>query len=91
MDEIVFDELVEGAMDLRTTTRLVGDFLGEKAPDCRLESEGDAIIVRSPVPRVKTAPNESLPPGLLQCPFCAFVTLYEEEYTVHERAHLWGA
>jgi len=57
-----------------------------------IERDGDRIIVHSPDP--VAAPRgrrqNELPPNLKKWPYCAFVTTYEELYTVHVRAHLFG-
>ena len=34
--------------------------------------------------------TEKLPPNLMKCPFCSFVTPYEELYVVHVRSHGFG-
>lgn len=56
-----------------------------------LDTVRDSIIVRSPDPLAKSRgrkdPGQILPPNVLKCPYCGFVTQFEEAYTVHVRAH----
>jgi hypothetical protein len=55
----------------------------------RVESDGKHIAVRSSVPvtaREKRV-EDRLPPGLLQCPVCGFVTTSEDGYQDHLRMH----
>ena len=53
---------------------------------------GETIVVHSadPVAATRRKTENTLPPNLRQCPYCSFITQYEEEYTVHVRAHLFG-
>lgn len=57
----------------------------------RVEEEGELIVVRTPDPlarsRGRRDTGELLPPNLLKCPFCPFVTPYKELYDVHFRSH----
>lgn len=60
-----------------------------KASEYSIERVGDALTVRSPDPiaanhRQRRSP---LPDNLKQCPFCSFVTPYDELLTVHTRSH----
>lgn len=56
-----------------------------------VESDGDDIKVHTPDPlsrsRGRKDTGELLPPNLLKCPFCNFVTPYQELYDVHFRSH----
>ena len=59
----------------------------EKLPHNLLKL-GDSLLVNSSdaaTSQKRTA--EKLPPNLFKCPFCSFVTPYEELYTVHTRLH----
>lgn len=53
--------------------------------------EGDTIVVHTPDPlsrsRGRKDTGELLPPNLMKCPFCNFVTPYKELYDVHFRSH----
>ena len=76
------DRLVEAA---------VADFIARRrdSPHYSAERRGKVIFVHSPDPIAagRSARVERLPPNLLKCPFCSFVTPYEELYVVHYRSH----
>ena len=59
-----------------------------------VEQVGDEIIVHTPDPlarsRGRRDTGQLLPPNLLKCPFCSFVTPYQELYFIHVRAHGFG-
>ena len=54
-------------------------------------AERDRIMVHTPDPlsrsRGRKDTGSMLPPNVLKCPFCGFVTPYEEAYNVHFRSH----
>ncbi|MDG7010879.1 MAG: hypothetical protein JRN57_02040 [Nitrososphaerota archaeon] len=56
-----------------------------------VETEGDVIKVHTPDPlarsRGRRDTGELLPPNLMKCPFCGFVTPYKELYDIHFRSH----
>lgn len=54
-----------------------------------IERDGDSLIVRTPDPlsRGRGRKRAQLPGNLLQCPFCFFVTPYQELYNIHVRSH----
>lgn len=56
-----------------------------------IEARGDRIEVHTPDPlarpRGRKDTGQLLPPNLLKCPFCGFVTQYQELYDVHFRSH----
>jgi hypothetical protein len=89
-DRIVFDEIVPGGLDLDATARSVGEFITENDLGCTLTVENEVVVVHSPILRKRSKNMNTLPPGLLQCPYCSYVTQYQEELTVHTRAHLFG-
>jgi hypothetical protein len=89
--KIVLDSLSGPKPDDRTIEAAVADFLSRRKNSSlySTERDGDTIIIHSPDP-VKAGHFrrvERLPPNLLKCPFCSFVTPYEELYVVHYRAH----
>jgi hypothetical protein len=95
-DEIAFDPMTDGGLGAGDVMQTVERFVS-KRKDSRhysVEAEGDKIRIRSPDPiaaeRSRRESASTLPPNLMQCPFCPFVTPYEEMYTVHLRAHLFG-
>ncbi|MDG6982797.1 MAG: hypothetical protein JRM74_05010 [Nitrososphaerota archaeon] len=55
---------------------------------------GSSITVHTPDPlarsRGRRDTGELLPENLLKCPFCPFVTPYEELYNIHLRSHGFG-
>jgi hypothetical protein len=72
---------------------LVGSFVARRK-DSRhysVEADGEEIRVHTPDPlaraRGRKDTGELLPPNLLKCPFCNFVTPYRELYDVHFRSH----
>jgi hypothetical protein len=89
-DRIVFDEIVLGGLDLGATARSVGNFISENDLGCTFTVEKETISIHSPILRKRSKNLNTLPPGLLQCPYCSYVTQYAEELTVHTRAHLFG-
>jgi hypothetical protein len=54
-----------------------------------VERDWDFLVVHSPDPlgRRRGRKKASLPGNLLQCPFCSFVTPYQELYNIHVRSH----
>jgi len=91
---IVIDDLSSSKIEVETIRRAVSQFLAHRkdAEHYSLENEGDTIVVHSPDPVATAHPErmEQLPPNLFKCPYCSFVTQYEEAYIVHTRAHLFG-
>ncbi len=55
----------------------------------RVESDGKHLVVHSSVPvsASEKRVEDRLPPGLLQCPVCGFVTVSEDAYHDHLRIH----
>jgi hypothetical protein len=90
-DDIVIDELSRGGASAELVRGVVNDFISRRkeAEHYSLEIDGDTIIVHSAVPirAMRYKRQKELPPNLKKCPFCGFLTLYEEEYVVHVRAH----
>jgi hypothetical protein len=93
-DSIVLDQLAEEEVSLWTLKAIVEDFVSRRkdAEHYSLEVDGEVIVVHSadPVAAMRKKPENTLPPNLRQCPYCAFITEYEEEYVVHVRSHLFG-
>jgi len=93
-DKIVFDvfgkgldpDLVKGAVEEFIARRKDGEHYS-------LEVAGERMIVHSadPVAAMKKKAQNKLPPNVHLCHYCPFITEYEEELTVHERTHLFGA
>ena len=54
-----------------------------------VEREGESFAIHSPDPLVRARGRKKaqLPGNLSQCPFCPFVTPYQELYIIHVRSH----
>ncbi len=91
-EDIVLDQLSGEKPDQSVVKDAVIHFISrrKKAEDYSVEVIGERIIVHSadPIASMRKKRQKRLPPNLQQCPFCGFVTPYEELYTVHLRAHL---
>ena len=94
LDGIVFDQLTEERLTVESLQPVVSDFISRRkdAQFYSIEVRGETIVVHSadPVAASRRKTENTLPPNLRQCPYCSFITQYEEEYTVHMRAHLFG-
>lgn len=88
---IVFDSFGEGPLDEKGIVSVVSDFVERRKGHefYSLERVGDSLAVHSanPLGAPRRRPTEKLPPNLLKCPFCSFVTPYQELYVVHTRSH----
>ena len=93
------DTLVIDAMSKVSTgevASVVRDFVSKRkdAKYYSVEVAGDDIAVRTPDPlarsRGRKDTGQLLPDNLLKCPFCPFVTPYQELYNVHLRSHGFG-
>jgi hypothetical protein len=88
---IVFDQLSGRKVDAAEVETLVRAFVSRRkdAKYYAVETQGDTILVRSPDPlaRGREGKRPDLPPNVLKCPFCSFVTPYQELYNVHVRSH----
>ena len=88
---IVLDALAREKPELSEVKAAVADFISRRKDesDYSMDVSGDQITVHSadPVAALRKRRQNELPPNLRQCPYCAFVTEYDELYTVHVRAH----
>lgn len=93
-DSIVFDRVEQHEVDPKVIEGAVRRFVSRRrdAEHYSVEREGERVIVHSPNPiaALHSRRQNELPPNLKKCPFCPFVTPYEELYTAHVRAHLFG-
>jgi hypothetical protein len=93
-ENIVLDEISDEKPELSVVKDAVEDFISRRKDADRypMEEVGSRIIVHStdPVTAERKRAQNQLPPNIRQCPNCAFVTPYEEEYSVHVKAHLFG-
>lgn len=94
MGGIVLDQLTDEKLDVEALRPIVSDFVSRRkdSEHYSFEVKGQKITVHSPDPIAASKRKEenTLPPNLKQCPYCSFITQYEEEYTVHVRSHLFG-
>lgn len=93
-EDIVLDEISDEKPDRSVVKNAVEDFISRRkdAEHYSMEEVGERIVVHSAdtVGAMRKKAQNQLPPNLRQCPYCAFITPYEEEYAVHVRAHLFG-
>jgi len=94
-DKVVLDTLT-GKTTPRDVLTLVRNFV-LKRKEARLysvELTRDTIKVHTPDPlarsRGRKDTGQLLPPNILKCPFCNFVTPYQELYDIHFRSHGFG-
>ncbi len=94
------DKLALDTMSNKVTVGEVADvvrsFVSKRkdAKDYSVETDGDEVKVHTPDPlaraRGRKDTGQLLPDNLLKCPYCAYVTPYQELYDVHMRSHLFG-
>lgn len=89
--DIVIDAFDGIAPTADSVLGLVREFVSKRkdALQYSVEKIGDIIVVHSPDPLVGTGRRrtQKLPPNLLICPYCSFVTPYQEMYDIHTRSH----
>lgn len=90
-DRIVFDNLSGDSTDCDTVEAAVKEFVSRRrdAEHFLVERRDDTLVVRSPDPIAASHRSrpKGLPPNIFACPFCPFVTPYQELYVVHYRSH----
>ena len=93
-EEIVLDEISGEKPERSVVNDAVRGFISRRkdAGQYSMEEVGGRIVVHSadPASAMRRKSQNQLPPNIRQCPHCAFITPYEEEYAVHVRAHLFG-
>jgi hypothetical protein len=91
-ENIVLDELSEQKPELSVVKDVVQDFISRRkdAEHYSMEEVGERIVVHSadPIKSMRKKAQNRLPPNLIQCPHCGFITPYAELYAVHVRGHL---
>ena len=89
--ELVLDVSDQATLGVDEVNRIVWGFISRRkdAKYYTLSVAGEVITVHPPVPVAKESRRnpELLPPNLMRCPYCGYVTQYEEEFVVHTRAH----
>lgn len=90
-DDLVLDELTPEKVQPASVQRLVEEFVRRRSDPTgySVEIDGEKVLVHSPDPAaaMKNKREDQLPPNLLKCPFCGFITPAEEMYVVHVRSH----
>ncbi|MDG6921308.1 MAG: hypothetical protein JRN59_07250 [Nitrososphaerota archaeon] len=90
--KVVLDP-VSGEASTDEVVRIVEGFASRRKDpgEWSVDSSGLSIVVHSADPlsrsRGRRDTGELLPDNLFKCPFCPFVTPYEELYVVHYRSH----
>lgn len=94
-EDIVLDQLSSEEVDSEEVQNVVQAFISRRkeAEHYSVERASGGLVVHSadPLARGRGRKEPRLPPNLLQCPFCSFVTPYQEAYTVHVRSHGFAA
>jgi hypothetical protein len=89
--DIVIDEISAGVVTLSGIRSLVEDFISRRKDSqyYSIEVDGDLLIVHSadPVKALSRIRRRELPSNLKKCPFCGFLSQYDEEMMVHIRVH----
>jgi hypothetical protein len=92
--DIVIDTLKGPPPDPGNIESIIRKFVEKRplAEHYSVEREGDFFLIHSPDPIAGAYGRRKsrLPDNVRQCPFCGFVTPYEELYTIHIRAHGFG-
>ena len=90
-EDIVFDVMRGNDLDQGQIESLVKQFISRRkeSEHYSVERKGETLVVHSadPLARGRGRMEGRLPDNLLQCPFCPFVTPYQEAYVVHVRSH----
>jgi len=93
-EDIVFDVIGGKEVDEGRVMAVVREFVGRRKEGDHygVELKGDRLIVHSadPLARSRGRRKQGLPPNILKCPACNFVTPYEEALVVHLRSHYAG-
>jgi hypothetical protein len=93
-EDMVMDKVSQEKPERLVVKEAVEDFISRRkdAANYFIEEVGERIVVHSadPASAMRKKAQNQLPPNLRQCPYCAFITPYEEECDVHVRAHLFG-
>jgi len=93
-EKIVFDTIEGPPPAEQRIEQLVSDFISRRKESqyYSIERTGKTLVVHSadPLARERGRKQTGLPDNVLKCPFCSFVTPYQEAYDVHFRSHLFG-
>ncbi len=89
--KVVLDEISK--VDPAEVLTLVRDFASKRrdSQHYSAETSGERIVVHTPDPlsrsRGRKDTGQLLPDNIMKCPFCPFVTPYQEMYNIHVRSH----
>ena len=90
-DEVVLDQLGDVSPKTETVEQIVKGFISRRTDPAHYSYEinGEKIVIHSPDPvrAMRERRKPTLPDNVFKCPFCPFVTPYEEMYVVHYRSH----
>ncbi len=90
-EKIVFGPVMGGDLDEAVVESRIVNFIGRRKEHefFSVERKGDTFFVHSadPIAAQEHRAQPGLPPNVLKCPFCPFVTPYQEAYVVHTRSH----
>jgi hypothetical protein len=90
-EDIVLDPLPGGRPEPSAVKDSVIDFISRRkdAAHYAVEAAGERIVIRSadPVSASRKKKQNQLPPNLKPCPFCGFVTQYDDLLMLHTRLH----
>ena len=90
-EDIVLDPLSDERPEPSAVKDSVTDFISRRKDAARyvIELAGERIVVRSAdrVAAMRKKKQNQLPPNLKPCPFCGFVTQYEDLLMLHTRLH----
>lgn len=94
LDSVVIDQLTDEPVSASEILKVVKEFVSTRK-DGRyysVEQVAEKIVVHpaDPIDASNKRRDNQLPPNVKQCPFCPFVTPYDEAYQVHLRSHLFG-
>ena len=94
-DKLALDTL-SNSVTIGEVVEVVRGFVSKRkdAQYYSVEADGTEVLVHTPDPlarsRGRKDTGQLLPDNLLKCPYCPFVTIYQELYDVHMRSHLFG-
>jgi hypothetical protein len=91
---IRMDTISKSGLEPSQVERIVLAFISKRR-DARLYSfdwSGETMTIHSPDPLARSRGRKvsQLPDNVMICPFCPFVTPYQEAYNVHVRSHGFG-
>ena len=93
--KVVLDPMSNKEPDPSQVEAIIRNFISRRKDSqyYSFERDGASFVIHSPDPlaRGRSRKKETVPENLLKCPWCAFVTPYEELYNVHCRAHGFSA